>query len=296
MHSPERSGTSSPEREPSEWTCPSCGGAARTAFCPSCGERRPSARDLHLRDIVEQALESFVSFDGRLVRSVRMLVAHPGALTTAYVAGRRKPFVGPVQLFLAANIVFFAAQSLTGLSLFFVSLESHLEHQRYSALARAWVNEKLARSGLSLDAYAPIFDRAAITHSKSLVIVLVPPFALAAAWLFRRAWRSSIPHLVFALHFFAFQMIAFSVLFVLAALLLAALRLSHAPMEWQVFDNLFTVIEIATLVVYLYLSVRSVYGGALLPRLMRVCTLAAIASVILYGYRLFVFVTVLITT
>jgi len=42
------------------------------------------------------------------------LLQHPGELTLAWTRGVRKPYVAPFQLFLIANVLFFALQSATG--------------------------------------------------------------------------------------------------------------------------------------------------------------------------------------
>ena len=82
--------------------------------------------DLSLKGLLAQAAKVIGGIDGRVVRSVRALVAQPGSLTQAYVEGRRKPFVGPFQLFLLVNLAFFAAQSLSRTKIFSSTLDSHL--------------------------------------------------------------------------------------------------------------------------------------------------------------------------
>jgi hypothetical protein len=279
-----------------EWACPTCRASCRTAYCSACGERRPSASDLRLRDLAAQALESFVNFDGRLFRSLSALILHPGELTKAYLAGKRKPFVGPIQLFLAANVLVFAAQSVTGLGLFSTPLSNHMHGEHYSRFATELVERRLAARGISLEAYAPAFDRAALTNSKTLVVLMVPLFALATALLFRTRARSWVPPLVFSLHLFAFQMVAFSGLFVLAALAWLGLRAARAPIEWHAFDVLFSWIEVSTIAAYLWLATRTVYPGSPIPRTVRVVLLAGTTPFILYAYRLAVFLITLYTT
>src|SRR4051812_45666487 len=99
------------------WTCPTCRVTVGTPFCPTCGER-PLAGDLALKGLGAQAARSLGGVDGRLLRSLRLLIGRPGALTQAYQDGRRKPFIGPFQLFLLANLVFFTVQSLTHTKIF----------------------------------------------------------------------------------------------------------------------------------------------------------------------------------
>ena len=112
-----------------KWVCPSCKYRARTSFCPSCGEIKPADRPITLAEVSKQFFQAFTSVDGRFIRSVRYLVAHPGVLTTAYMQGRHVLYLGPVQLFLAANVLFFAVQSLTGTNIVSSPLHSHLHVQ-----------------------------------------------------------------------------------------------------------------------------------------------------------------------
>ena len=71
------------------------------------------------------------------------LVTRPGALTVAYLEGRRKPSLGPVPLFFMANVLVFAAESLLRSSVFATPLAMHLEKQPWSPLAQAWVTERI---------------------------------------------------------------------------------------------------------------------------------------------------------
>src|SRR4249920_2508411 len=89
------------------WTCPSCNREVDTRYCPGCGERPLRDRELTLRGFVDQLVQAFTSIDGRLIRSFRYLVTRPGSLTVAFLQGRRKPYLGPIQLFLLANVLFF---------------------------------------------------------------------------------------------------------------------------------------------------------------------------------------------
>ena len=157
----------------SAWTCPNCGIALTTPFCPGCGERPIGAIDLSLKGIAAQLMKTIAGVDGRVLRSVRALLLQPGSLTLAYGEGRRKPFIGPFQLFLLANVVFFAVQSLTHTRVFSSSLDSHLHHQDWSVLAQELVGDHLAAANTTLDRFTPLFDRAVVLHAKSLVIAMV---------------------------------------------------------------------------------------------------------------------------
>src|SRR5262245_32148220 len=99
---------------------------------------------------MEQVFEALTSVDGRLLRSFRSLVGSPGSLTVAFIEGRRKPFLGPVALFLVANVVFFGAESLTRGLVFSTPLQSHLNDQPWSPLVQGLVADRLAATGTTL--------------------------------------------------------------------------------------------------------------------------------------------------
>lgn len=93
-------------------TCPNCGTPADDSFCPSCGQRQGS-EVLSVRYWISQLVESYLSLDGRVPRSIVALLFRPGFLTREWLAGRRVRFSSPLHLCLWAAIAFVAA-SLVG--------------------------------------------------------------------------------------------------------------------------------------------------------------------------------------
>lgn len=87
-------------------TCSNCGAPRSSAFCPACGQGARAAS----RSIVDQIHElvgSFFAFDGRVWRSMLPLFFRPGALTRAWIEGKRASFVPPLRLFLFFSILLF---------------------------------------------------------------------------------------------------------------------------------------------------------------------------------------------
>src|SRR5215475_7917977 len=87
-------------------TCPTCGAPQPAAFCSTCGEKRITAHDYSIAHFAEHLVEILTHFDIRSLRAVKILAFQPGELTRAYLDGRRKPFIGPIQLFVILNVVF----------------------------------------------------------------------------------------------------------------------------------------------------------------------------------------------
>ncbi len=274
------------------WICPTCQSAVRTAHCPLCGERRRRADELTLTGLLTQAAQSLSSVDGRLLRSFRALLTRPGVLTAAYLSGSRKPYIGPFQLFLIANAIFFAVQSLSGATVFSTSLQSHLSAQDWSAFAQRLVTARLEASHIALAGYAPVFDHAVAVNAKTLVILMVLPFALLLLALFGRR-QPFVAHLVFALYFYAFLLLCFSALIALAALetYFGGAGLSSASID----KGLFAIMLLAG-AVYLRNATTIVYDAKGSARALTVLVLTVAIAAGVLEYRILIFVITALRT
>ncbi|MEO8344782.1 MAG: DUF3667 domain-containing protein [Betaproteobacteria bacterium] len=100
------------EREAPPRSCVNCGAAVAGAYCPACGQES-DVRLPTLRQFMREAMGSLVSLDGRLWRTLRVMVTKPGFLTQEYLRGRRKYYVRPARLYLAASVLLFAVLKFT---------------------------------------------------------------------------------------------------------------------------------------------------------------------------------------
>ena len=278
------------------WVCPNCQAPVSSAYCPACGERHWRESDLTFRHLFEQLLESLIHFDGRLARTARTLVAAPGRLTRAYLTGARRPYVAPVSLFLAANLVFFLVQTISGFSVFTISLHEHLTGQAYRTLAGHWVSAHLAAKGLTLEHYAPVFDHAGDIYAKSLVMVMLPFFAVAVGLLFIERRKVAVAHLVFAIHFYAFLMVFLSVLFPVLSVMLAAWTHLGLPWNHRLLDWMVMGIEGLGCLTYLARAVGVAYDVGPVRRWLSAGALTVATLYILYLYRFVLFAVTLWTT
>jgi hypothetical protein len=264
------------------WTCPSCRAAVATPYCPECGERPLRARELTLRGLCEQAFEAFTSIDGRLLRSFRCLVSRPGLLTVAFLEGRRKPYIGPISLFLVANVLFFAIESLTGGTVFSTPLASHLHTQPWSPVAEVLVPRRLAAMGTTLELYTPKFDAAVALHARSLILLMALSFAILPRLVFRRGRHPFAAHAAFALHLYAYMLLLFCV-----ATTLPAVNLLHGGERStsELLDHAISIGLMAVCGAYLYFAIGRVYGGSRKARLVNAVGLTVAVAAIVLGYR-----------
>lgn len=87
--------------------CRNCGAPAPGSFCPGCGQET-KLRLPTLREFLREAAGRYVALDGRLWRTMGLLMFRPGRLTREYLAGRRRRYVRPARLYLFSTLVFFA--------------------------------------------------------------------------------------------------------------------------------------------------------------------------------------------
>jgi Protein of unknown function (DUF3667) len=193
------------------WTCPRCKNAVLTPFCAECGEEPIAPYDLSIRGLTAKLIHALTSIDARAVRTAWCLLRHPGTLTLAWVDGKRKPYIAPFQLFLIANVLFFALQWLTGTNIFSSTLDSHLHHQDWSELARTLLARRLEKTSTPVELYAPVFDHAVVTNAKSLIVLMTLPFAALLPLVFVGRRRPFMAHVVFALHLYTFLLLLFCV-------------------------------------------------------------------------------------
>jgi hypothetical protein len=273
-----------------KWTCPSCGRTRATAFCPSCGEEPLRPRDLSVPDMSTQFLRAFSNLDARLARSFWTLLARPGALTEAHVAGRRRAWLGPLQIFFLANAIFFAIQSFTHFNILSSTLESHLTQQDWSPVAQALTDRRLAAKSVTLAAFAPGFDRAAILNAKAMIILMALAFVPVLPLVFRGARKRFGAHVIFALHLYAFILLLFCLSLLLAE---AQLRLGGRGLASPAVDMALTLFNLAICTTYLWFAIGSFYGARGVMRGVKALGLAFLVGMIMLAYRFAIFLITL---
>ena len=153
--------------------CQNCQAQLHGEYCGNCGQRNINLERPIWRLVADVIKETF-EVDGRAWQTIKTLFRHPGALTSEFLAGRRRKYTPPLRLYLVTSITFFVLV--------------------------AW----LAESGVLLDpGQDPVFDAAVQAQFLSddlprLMFVLLPVFALLLKALYFR--RLYFDHLIFSIH------------------------------------------------------------------------------------------------
>lgn len=90
----------------SEVTCPNCGSIRPNSFCGHCGQNSRDYND-SLWTVLKDAIGEMFELDGRVIRSIRSIVLHPGQLSLAFAENQRASFVNPFRLFMFTAILWF---------------------------------------------------------------------------------------------------------------------------------------------------------------------------------------------
>jgi len=207
----------------------------------------------------------------------------------AYLEGQRKLYTLPLQLFLVANILFFAMQSLTGAKIFSTPLDQHLHSDMWSGVAQKLVAQHVQTRRTTEAQYTPVFNQAVAQNGKSLIVLMVLPFALLPALLFRGSGRPFVAHIVFSLHFYAFLMFLFCVFLIGVGVSLLA---GGRGLDSESFDHALSIAALIVCATYLFIAARTVYGAKGVRRILKTVLLIVAVVGTFLGYR---FVLLLIT-
>ena len=92
-------------------------------FCPECGQKN-DLRKISVKEIILQFFSGFFAFDNLFFRTLKPLILHPGKVSKDFIAGKRKMYSNPFQLFLHVSIIFFITINLIASFQRFSSIES----------------------------------------------------------------------------------------------------------------------------------------------------------------------------
>lgn len=231
-------------------TCKNCREALEGKFCHSCGEKVVEPNDFSLKTMAGQFVDGLFNIDSKGYQTFKNLLFKPGTLTSKYIAGVRKPFMKPIQVFFVTNVLFFLL--LTQADILRIPAKYFFNSGR-----NLNIEAKMANSNLTALEVSQRYDNMSADLSKSLIILMVPILAMVLWFLYLKSHFLFGIHLIFAMHFLSF--------FFLCCLLAVPV---------SVFGNRSVQISIIGInFIYLYFAMHQVYQN---PKLM-----TAIKSLIL---------------
>jgi len=86
--------------------CADCAAPVAGKYCAACGQETLIETPT-VRHFLQEFADQYVALEGKLGRTLRVLILKPGQLTLDYVEGRRQRYVRPLKLYLTISVVFF---------------------------------------------------------------------------------------------------------------------------------------------------------------------------------------------
>jgi hypothetical protein len=271
--------------------CPSCGHKSTGRYCSVCGEDKRRNKNYSLFGHLGEAFKVVTNIESGFLRSFRTLITRPGLLTSEYFAGRRKLYLKPLQLFLFCNIIFFFVQSYTRFDTLSTPLSVHMYKMPYSGYARQKVSKVLIERGTPFKEYQARFDATIGTQSKTLVVLMIPMFALLLLVLYWRCGRYFVEHLVFSIHFYSCFLLLLCANLLLTTWVVGVARRMGIYLSILVSDYFSSAILILACLTYLLLAVRRAYPQGWVLTVLKCLILTGGLIFIVQFYRFCLFFT-----
>lgn len=269
--------------------CASCGNAVAGGYCSRCGEEVLDPGKLTLRHFLSHTVvHEVLNLDGKIWRTLRLLLFRPGFLALEYAAGRRRAYVNPVRVLLVAIIVYVLAQGGSGFTLGSGGLKlsiapapvspersisgTFFQTDRFEILERMFV-ERFGSPESASNELRSRFNRMLNVFSTPLSFTAVFLVALTLYACFHRRRSLLVEHVVFAMHYYSFALL--TLLLVMLAFRLNAGRLSMTVM--------LAVLPLVMIwqIVYLARAIRRFYFAAARSRV-AAWTVSAAGALVVY--------------
>jgi hypothetical protein len=239
--------------------CLNCGAAVDCNFCPNCGQETR----LHVPSAYEffhEFIGHYVALEGKLWKTLGMLLFRPGRLTAEYIAGRRVRYVQPLRIYLTLSILFFALLRFGPNELIKAEPAAtappnrqvitdqegrdtvHLS-SKLAGLNPAWETRIRQINALPTDEAIALVKSKFFAYVPYAMFCIMPIFALYLKLLYLGSGRRYGEHMLFALHTNAFAFLLLGLVWVVPAAWIGT-----ALFFW--------------LLAYLPMAMRRVYGGS----------------------------------
>lgn len=134
----------------------------------------------------------------------------------------------------------------------------------------------------TVELYAPVFNQVVAVNAKSLIVLMVLPFALLPAMVFYRSHRPFVAHIVFSLHFYTFLLLLLCVSLTVVGI---DLLFGGRGLASESLDHGLSIVALVACAIYLYRAAGKVYGARGVARTFKVLPLALGVGGIFLGYR-----------
>lgn len=290
--------------------CQNCSAELHGEFCSNCGQRNKNFH-VPIKELAHEFSDEFLSFDDRLLRSLKPFLLKPGFLTLEYLSGKRKQYISPFKLYFFISFLFFFLIALndpdttyvrsgnivtndsvkisSGMDTIYALVNGKKSGFKFT-IADSVKSQKMFGRGFSSglrkmkDNPQLFFDKMKEYRPK-IIFVLLPVFALLLKMLYFRSKVLYVRHLVFAFYFHAF---VFFILFFIDLLDLTGVE----------FLDSYSGVLLLAIPANLYFGMKRVYqqsSGKTLIKLSLLITSYTVTFFFAFFIAMFIFISVLYT-
>jgi hypothetical protein len=214
--------------------CLNCAAELSGRWCSQCGQRAVATRPT-LHEVLHEATHELAHLDGKIIRTVALLLFKPGALTVEFLEGKRVRSVTPIRIYLLCSLLFFGTLSLMP--------------SRKLNLRVTGGDAQIAQAAAKVQKDPSLLSHALQSAFPKAMFILMPLFALIVIAFYWSAEKMYVPHFYFAVHYHAFAFVVLALFEALSPLRFVAVRIVRLAL-------------LLVLFLYLGMALRRVYGGS----------------------------------
>ncbi len=257
--------------------CASCGAALIGKYCHECGEKLHLRHEFALVHYSREIIYQITHIDAKIFKTLQLLVTRPGRLTEEYLIGRKKPYIRPIRLYLALSMLYFFSFSFFDKAAL-LDIRLLLRFDFTGRLLPALQAKQQLLGGLADELFYRSVNQQLNNKISLLLFLAIFIYAFVFKIIFVAKDRYYVEHLIFCLHLMSFSF--------LRDMLFLPLYLLHKPTGFG--------LALATTVVYLFLSMKRVYGARVYKMVLATVALYAAFSAIFGIFALFAIYQVLL--
>jgi hypothetical protein len=183
--------------------CTNCEAFYHGNFCPECGQKRFTRNQFDFKKAMRDLVAEVFDLESALGRTLKRLILSPGQLTTDFLAGKQKSYVGPVKLYLVIITINFLLYSyLENYSLVNIGFLKNIRDA--IPFLRDMIQIDIAKDNVASSTYYHQINQRVNEILPVLLYFLIFLQALVLKLQFSPMKRYYMEHLVFSLHFMAF--------------------------------------------------------------------------------------------
>ncbi|MFY0697316.1 MAG: DUF3667 domain-containing protein [Balneola sp.] len=268
-------------------TCSNCNfSPLELAFCPRCGQKKLTEKDLRLRVLIGDVMESTFNFDNSFFRTLKLFFLNPGKYVNSYNLGERKKYISPIKWFLIANAIYFLFPLI---NTFTTSLQIQLNGLIYSDITKSWVEAVIDSSGMDSQNFQVQYNE--LTKILSKVFLLILPLMFSGiTFLTNYSERRQKPllfHINQGLALFSFLLI------VILCLLPGIYILISSGSQVHINDKTITITSFVLLNIYGVFLYKGFFKKGLLRSIGRIVMLNLAFYILIFIYRFILLVITL---